>query len=97
MRLAALAACAVLALAGGGVKAGTFSCEEINGVGNCGQLVQQTNQQSGGGTGTQTNTVTVNQSSGSVNTSQVTGNSVTVTNVNGVCEIVVNGHPPQPC
>jgi hypothetical protein len=88
MRLGLLSACAVLALSAGAAGAGTFSCEEINGVGNCGQLVQQTNQQIGGGTGAQTNSVTVNQSSGS---------SVTVTNVNGVCEIVVNGQPSQPC
>ena len=92
MRLAALAACAVLVFGAGAVEAGTFSCEEINGVGDCGQPVQQRNQQ--GGTGTQTNSVTVNQSTGS---SMSTGSSVTVTDVNGVCEIVVNGHPPQPC
>ena len=28
---------------------------------------------------------------------QSTGSSVTVTEVNGVCEIVVNSQPPQPC
>src|SRR5271166_2517947 len=87
MRLVLLAAW-VLALSAGGAAAGAFSCEEINGVGDCGQLVQQTNQQIGGGSGGQTNSVTVNHS---------TGSSVTVTEENGVCVIVVNGHLPRPC
>jgi hypothetical protein len=99
MRITLFAACAVLAMSAGEAGAGTFSCEEINGVGDCGQVIQQS------GTGKQSVTViqsgasSVSSAGSSVSSagSSVTrsGGSVTVTN--GGCEIVINGHPPEPC
>jgi hypothetical protein len=83
MRIGLLAACAVLALSAGGAFAGTFessSCEEINGVGDCGQLVHQTNQNTGNGT-VQQNSVSINVSGGGGGVT--TCESTTTTDVNG--------------
>ncbi len=76
-----LTACMILALSAGGVSAGTFwssQCEEINGVGNCGQLVHQTNQNTGNGA-VQQNSASINVGGGSSNCE-----STTTTDVNGV-------------